>query len=255
MAVGNVPLVGNEGGTLERQSGKGKQATLITQNKQAIYNRLKSDFYDNVFQQINTYYKDVAKRQQAFEDDQKNAGANFLNTMLNIGTGLITGTLTYDLISGMLSGGSDAVFGTAQYIAKFIEDAERIFDDSDGTGWREDLNYTLASIPADIIKGLGTAGIGLVAGTKTLFGDQDAFQEAAITSGKLEDWANVNIVGAAVKKGREADQGAITGDYRYEGGEIDPNSKAAQAYAEKDTRTESQKKAQEEVNANLENAD
>jgi len=207
MAVGNVPLVGNESGTLERGTGKGKQATLVTKNKQAFYNRLKSEYYDNVYKAINTYYKDVAKKQQTFEEESSSfnifeQALKYANMLINAPT-----TLTFDLISGMLSGGSDAVFGVVQYTAKFIEDVKSIFDETDGTGWQEDLRYTVTSIPADIAKGLGTAGIGIAAGASEFLnsiwaplGDEDAIETwGAQASQWVEDTVNTEIIGRALE--------------------------------------------------------
>lgn len=207
MAVGNVPLVGNESGTLERGTGKGKQATLVTKNKQAFYNRLKSEYYDNVYKAINTYYKDVAKKQQTFEEESSSfnifeEALKYANMLINAPT-----TLTFDLISNMLSGGSDTVFGVAQYTAKFIEDVKSIFDETDGTGWQEDLRYTVTSIPADIAKGLGTAGIGIAAGASEFLnsiwaplGDEDAIETwGAQASQWVEDTVNTEIIGRALE--------------------------------------------------------
>ena len=215
MAVGNLPGLRNEDGTLVRGTGSGtRNATLTTKNKSALYERLKSQFYSDMNDALSNYYKDVAKKQQQYEESELNFAQKTLGLLSIAGKILTEGpaTLTFDLLSGLLGGAGDAVAGTLEIALKYAQDVHSIFDDTDGTGWREDLNYTIASIPADIIKGIGTAGIGLVAGAKTMFGDKDAFEEASVTSKKLEDYVNVNIIGSAVEQGRAVDEGR--GSYR-----------------------------------------
>ena len=215
MAVGNLPGVGNEGGTLERGVGGGKEATLTTRNRMAVLNRLQSEYYDNLYKTLNTYYKDLANKQKNAVDDILTAGEKVLG-LLMAGSNIITkgpSAIAFDLLSGGLSSTGDAVLGLTQMTAKFVTDAWAVLNEGDGRGASEDLSYMVSSAVANIAKGLGTIGTGLFAGAKTGVGffipsvGEDAFEKAALTDRQIENFLNTEVIGRAVQKGREMDQG------------------------------------------------
>ena len=72
-----------EDGTLVTGAGGARTATLTTKNRQAVLNRLQSEFYDNIYKTLNDYYKDVSKRQREADDEILSAGEKALSVLMS----------------------------------------------------------------------------------------------------------------------------------------------------------------------------
>ena len=199
-----------EDGTLVTGAGGARTATLTTRNRQAVLNRLQSEFYDNIYKTLNDYYKDVSKRQREADDEILSSGEKALSLLMS-GVNLLTkspAAIAGDLIGGALSSTGDAVFGVSQMVAKFVTDAWAVLNEGDGRGASEDLSYMVSSAVGNIAKGLGTIAVGGFASLKTMvLGDEDAQQAAAVTNQQIENFINTEVIGRATQKGREMDQG------------------------------------------------
>lgn len=173
-------------------------AKLQTKNKQAVYNSLKAELYDNINEIMREGYKRMIEAQNQLLDEDS---PTFMGNLLG-GTVGFLGATAFDVVGGAIGGIGNAVTGSIQAVANFTDNVGTIFDESDGRGWQEDLAYTLASVPSNIIKGIGSASLGLVGFGGELFGIEGSAEFAQEKTRNLEDYVNVNIVGAAVEEAR-----------------------------------------------------
>lgn len=172
-------------------------ATLRTKNKNAIYQSAKRNFYAQMNAYVQNSYINFYESGKKLDETLKKDPTLF-DRLLNYHQ--IKIATTFDLYASIIGGVVDFGVGLFQLGTNFFDNVEDIFDPNDGTKWQEDLAFTLASLPADIIKGIGTAGISVAAGAASMFGvDTDwAFGEDGAQR-SLEKFANEKIIGSALQ--------------------------------------------------------
>lgn len=168
-------------------------ARIRTTNKAQVYNTMKKQYYANINDIMKKQYQKYAKARNVLREQQEQP--SFFDQLFAIPNALVSGY--YDILGGAYGAFGNVASALINTAADFLENAYNVLD---GEGdWEEDLAYTISSLPADLIKGVGTAGVGFVAGVKKFFGDETAMEDASKTTKQIEDWVNVNVIGESIQ--------------------------------------------------------
>lgn len=174
-------------------------AKLTTKNKTQVYNAFKKEFYANINDIMQKQYKkNEAAMKYANSEDK-----NFFEQVF--GTYAAGMALGFDVYGGAIGSIGNAVTGLVQYIADTMDNMADAFDPNDDRGFFEDMGYALAKIPSDLIKGLGTAGVGVISGAGELFGIEGSKEFGTRASNWIESKANDYLV-SAIRSGRQLDK-------------------------------------------------
>ena len=155
-------------------------ARIRTTNKAQVYNTMKKQYYANINDIMRKQYEKYAEARNVLREQQEQP--SFFDQLFAIPNALVSGY--YDILGGAYGAFGNVASALINTAADFLENA---YDVLDGEGdWEEDLAYTISSLPADLIKGVGTAGVGFVAGVKKVFGDETVWKMLQKLQNKLK---------------------------------------------------------------------
>ena len=182
-------------------------ARLVTRNAQQTLEKLRAEYYANINSILKDQYQRAIDARNVLVKAHEDGG--FWDT--GFGDALeFTASTVFDIFGGVFGSMGNFVTGIGQFTTKLAEDAWAVFDASDGRVALEDLAYLITSVPGDIFKGIGTAGLGLYGGVRTLLGDEDGFQRSQELTDTLVRNVNRGIY-AASQLGRRIQTGESSG--------------------------------------------